>query len=97
MHGLYAHAPSTYSWTLNAEWTGLSGRVGLANGHPGSVVFEIRGDGSLLWRSPVVREGQLREFDVDVSGVSDLVFLTTDGGDGKNDDWALWLEPQLVR
>ena len=37
--GIYAHAPSTHSYDLGGTWKKLIGHCGLANGHPGSVIF----------------------------------------------------------
>ncbi|MBM3965468.1 MAG: alpha/beta fold hydrolase, partial [Planctomycetes bacterium] len=49
--GLYAHAPSNYTYDLGGMWGKLTGYAGLAETHAGSVVFVITGDGKELWRS----------------------------------------------
>ena len=36
-------------------------------------------------------------FDVDVTGVEELVLATEDAGDGRAADWGLWLSPELIR
>ncbi len=95
--GLYAHAPSRYVFQLNGRWKQLSGACGLQDGHNGSVVFVIRGDGKELFRSPLVRDHSVRRFRVDVSGIDRLELLVDDGGDGRNNDWAVWLVPELER
>ena len=57
----------------------------------------VRGDGKELFRSPVIKDHQSRQVDVDVSGVGVLELVTEDGNDGANADWGVWLEPRLER
>jgi len=94
-HGLYAHAPSVYALELDRRWSRLHTAYGLQDGHSGSVVFVVRGDGRELFRSPPVKDRTLRDLDVDVRGVGLLEFSVEDGGDGTNSDWAVWIGPQL--
>jgi hypothetical protein len=95
--GIYAHAPARHEYALGGKWEILRGKVGLAAGHGGSVVFEISGNGRSLWRSPVVKSDDLIPFDVSVRGVDKLVLTTGPTDDGPSADWGLWLEPELVR
>jgi len=95
--GIYAHAPARHEYALGGKWETLRGKVGLAMGHPGSVVFEIIGDGRPLWRSAVVKSDDLISFDVSVRGVRTLVLTTGPTADGPSADWGLWLEPELRR
>ncbi|BDD10406.1 hypothetical protein FUAX_28380 [Fulvitalea axinellae] len=63
---------------------------------PGSVVFEIRGDGALLWSSEVMKKGDRpKSANVDLSGVKILKLSVTDAGDGPSGDHADWLETVL--
>ena len=94
--GLYAHAPASHAWEIGGKWGRLRGQAGLAAGHDGSVLFVIRGDGRELWRSPLVKDGKLVTYDVDLAGVRQLELATDPGPDGNGSDWALWLEPMLV-
>lgn len=71
--------------------------MGLQDGHKGSAVFVVRGDGRELYRSPRVEAGQLLVLDVDVAGVASLELATENAGDGNNGDWAVWAEPELAR
>ncbi len=96
-NGVYAHAPARHVWTLGMKWGRLKGVAGMAQGHPGSVVFTVSGDGRALWRSGKIEDGQAVSFDVDVKGVEELALVVSDAGDGTNGDWGLWLEPVLVR
>lgn len=95
--GLYAHAPARHRLDLAKGWARLRGRMGLQDGHKGSVVFVVKGDGRELFRSPRVEARKLLSLDVDVKGVSSLELLTENAGDGNNGDWAVWAEPELTR
>ncbi len=93
--GLYAHAPSRYAIDLDGKWTRLRSSYGLQDGHPGSVVFVVRGDGRELFRSALVTDHALRRLDVVIRGVNRLELLVEDGGDGNTNDWGLWINPEL--
>ncbi len=95
--GLYAHAPSKYTYELGGKWKRLSGVAGLADGNDGSVVFVIVGDGKELWRSKKVTDASLPAFDVDVAGVQELLLQVEDAGNGNSSDWGVWADPQLTR
>jgi NPCBM/NEW2 domain len=95
--GLYAHAPARHALHLDGKWKTFTTGYGLQDGHDGSVVFVIKGDGIELFRSPTVRDHLPREQTLDVSKVSLLELLVEDAGDGGNSDWGVWLAPQLLR
>ena len=95
--GLYAHAPASHAYRLNGKWKTFSTKYGLQDGHGGSVVFVIKGDGKELFRSEVTRDHTVREQQVPVSGVQQLELIVEDAGDGPNSDWGVWLEPRLQR
>lgn len=94
-HGLYAHATSKYELEMDGKWTRFRSQYGLQDGHPGSVVFVVRGDGRELFRSPLIKDHALRKLDVDVRGVRLLELSVEDGGDGNHSDWGMWIDPQL--
>ncbi len=94
--GIYAHAPASHVYHLNGKWQSLSGTAGLASGHPGSVQFEIQGDGKTLWKSATVKSGTV-DFEVSLKAVQQLELLTHTTDDGASADWGLWLEPTLNR
>jgi hypothetical protein len=95
--GIYAHADSVHRYDLaTGDWKRLSGTGGLAPGG-GSVVFVILADGKEVYRSPLVKTGELAPFELNIEDVSRLELRTEDGGDGETGDWALWLEPMLSR
>lgn len=95
--GIYAHAPARHVYNLGGRWQSLSGHGGLAEGHGGTVQFEIVGDGQSLWKSNVVKLGKTVDFDVSVAGVQQVELLTHPTADGPGSDWALWLDPTLHR
>ena len=93
--GLFAHAPAKHELELNGEWTRFRSGFGLQDGHDGSVVFVVRGDGRELFRSSLIEDHSLHQLEVDVSGVQILEFVVEDGGNGTHSDWGLWLQPEL--
>jgi hypothetical protein len=95
--GLYAHAPATYAFRLNGGWKRFAVRAGVQDGHPGTVQFQVVGDGKVLSQSPVLKSGTLYRFEVTVEGVDKLELRTTDGGDGNGSDWGVWLDPTVSR
>ena len=95
--GIYAHAPAKHRFELSQKWRRFVGQVGLASGHPGSVVFVVSLDGTELWRSKLIQEGRLAAFDLDVAQGTELELSVENGGNGNGADWGVWLDPQLKR
>ena len=95
--GIYAHAPSEHRYSLAGRWRQLKGQCGLPSQAGGSVIFIIYADDKEIFRSPIIRPGKTESFDVDVTGVEELVLATEDAGDGRAADWGLWLSPELIR
>jgi hypothetical protein len=95
--GLYAHAPARHTWELGGKWGRLQGKAGVADGHDGTVVFNIMADGRELWHSRLLKNGETATYDVPVKDVKTLELLVSDGGDGNRGDWGVWLEPTLLR
>jgi len=97
--GLYAHAPSKYVFDLGGKWKHLAGEAGLHTLEQpyGSVAFIINADGREIFHSRVIRGGKKAAYDVDVTGVRKLELIVDPAGDGKSNDWGLWLDPMLER
>ena len=95
--GLYAHAPASHVLGPAGKWKRLSSGYGLQDGHAGSVVFVVRGDGKELFRSALIRDRRLRRLDVNVSGVKVLELIVEPGADGTGSDWGVWIAPELRR
>jgi hypothetical protein len=97
--GLYAHSKSSYVFDLRQRWKTFTATIGLRDGSTqnGSAIFTVRGDGKLLYQSPILREGQSKDVKLDVSQVKTLE-LAADGGEGHiHNSWAIWTEPKLAR
>ncbi len=95
--GIYAHAPSAYTFELGGKWRHFSGKAGLADGYDGSVVFVVSGDGKELWRSNKIGEATLPSFKIDIGAVQELTLKVEDSGNGNASDWGVWVEPKLER
>jgi len=95
--GIYAHPDSLYTFFIGKKWNEFRFKYGLQDGKPGTVVFVVRGDGKEIFRSETVKTGEIRFKNLDVSNVEKLELSTEDAGDGRANDWGLWLDPQLVR
>ena len=65
----------------------------------GSACFIVealrQGKWARVFESPVLRPGQLREVNVDLSGSDQIRLLTTDGGDNIFGDHAVWADARL--
>jgi len=62
----------------------------------GSVQFAVLVDGRVAERSPVLRQGQLHRFRLDVSGGKQITLSVTNGGDGNTCDHAAWAMARLI-
>jgi alpha-galactosidase len=98
--GLGTHAASVLHIDLQGDAKRFTASVGVddeVKKDRGSVVFEIHGDGKLLWKSKTLETGQTAEkVDVDLSGVKKLILLVSDAGDGVNYDHADWADAKIT-
>lgn len=98
--GLGTHSHSKIVYHINGLFSTLTTDYGIDTeaGAPGSAAFQVWGDGKLLFGSETRgRFDQPQHVSVDIRGVQQLELVTTDGGNGINDDHADWLNPQLHR
>lgn len=98
--GLYAHSPSRYVFDLGGKWKTLRGEAGLHTAMQGKafgIVFVIKGDGKELFRSPVIRQNERPQYQVDVTTVQKLELLVEKAEEQNGGNWGLWLEPTLFR
>jgi len=65
--------------------------------HYGSVVFLIKANGKEVYRSATIRGASKASYIVDVTGIQTLELVVDNAGDGNANDWALWLDPALIR
>ncbi|MDI9603150.1 MAG: NPCBM/NEW2 domain-containing protein [Acidobacteriota bacterium] len=94
--GIGTHAPSEIRYDLEGRYARLLAEVAAAESG-GSVVFEVYGDGRLLWSSGVMRGlGAPASVEVPVAGMRTLTLVVSDAGDGYIADMANWGSPRLV-
>lgn len=94
--GIGTHAPSEIRYHLGGEYSLLLVEVG-APESGGTVVFEVYGDGELLWSSGIVHgRGAPQVAEIPLQGVAELKLVVTDAGDGIIADMANWGSPRLV-
>jgi alpha-galactosidase len=101
--GLGTHANSVLLVDLQGKATRFTAKVGaddevLTNKkNRGSVIFQLQGDGKLLWASKVVRTGDAAvDVDVDLTGIKTLALVADDAGDGESYDHANWADAQIT-
>ncbi|MEI6680275.1 MAG: NPCBM/NEW2 domain-containing protein [Mariniphaga sp.] len=64
------------------------------NGH---VIFQIYGDGRLLWKSPLMQAGMpAQKVDVDLSGVQTMVMVVSSSADAVEFDHADWADAFFI-
>jgi len=85
--GLFAHAPSKYVLDLQDGWNRFTSGYGLQDGHSGSVIFVLRGNGRELFRSERITDHRLHSMDLEVSGINRLELVVEDAGDCPNWFW----------
>ena len=95
--GIGTHAPSEIVYDLAGAYESFRATVA-AGEAGGTVVFEVYGDGALLYQSPILR-GRLGsdQVDVTVTGVRELRLVVTDAGDGIIADCANWINARVFR
>jgi tetratricopeptide (TPR) repeat protein len=95
--GLFASAPSRYVVRLNDRWKRFRTQYGVQDGHPGRVVFVVRGDDQEIFRSPTITDNRIRQINLDVSGIN-LLELTVETIDEDGEiAWSVWMSPTLER
>jgi len=97
---IFAHANSRLEYMLEkGRWTTLSFAMGLddfGGADSGSVIYIVKGDGKILFQSPVIRaDFRSGPVSVNIRGVDRLELITTDAGDGVISDEAYWIAPRL--
>ena len=95
--GIGTHAPSEIIYSIDGGYQRLTATVGGAEAS-GTVVFQVYGDGKLLFDSGTLRGlGAAKKLDVSVQGVRRLRLVVTDAGDGYYSDEANWADAILSR
>jgi len=97
-HGVGTHAVGEFALDLHGTARHFSAWVGVDDdaSPPGSVTFQLVGDGKVLWESGIMRAGvPAREVDVDLQGIQRLTLQVGDAGDGNGMDHADWAEATI--
>jgi len=98
--GLFAHAPSRYVYSLGGQWRTLRGEAGLHTAMQFlayGVVFVIKTDGKEVFRSAAISGEEHANYDLDVTGVKTLELVVEQAAEQNGGNWALWLDPTLIR
>ncbi|WP_051935669.1 NPCBM/NEW2 domain-containing protein [Deinococcus sp. YIM 77859] len=96
--GLGVHAHSELVYTLTTPCTAFTASVGVDDevGSRGSVIFQVYGDGRLLYDSGrLTGASPTQAVQVDLSGVGTLRLVVTDGGDNIDYDHADWADAKV--
>jgi len=99
--GIGVHADSELTFKLGKRFKLFRSAIGIADQvkHHGSVVFQVLGDGKVLYTSPTVTsaEAEPRNIEVKIYGVDQLTLKVTDAGDLDLGDVANWGSARLLR
>lgn len=95
--GLYAHAPSRYSYRLDGKWSRLHTKIGFQDGGRSEAIWKVIGDGEVLITSKPLGPGRRETWDVDVSGVDELELVIESTRSSNGQCWTVWGDPRLTR
>jgi alpha-galactosidase len=94
--GLGVASPSTVRYYLGGDCSRLTATVGIDDAvrnvgpEGGTSTFQVIGDGRVLFDSGVLTRDDIRQFDVDLTGVRVVDLVVGDAGDGGYNDRADW-------
>ena len=100
-HGVGTHAQSSLLLDLKGGAEKFSATVGVDSevaADAGSVEFSVVADGKILWKSGVMRSGDVaKKLEVNFAGVKikNLALLVSDAGDGISFDHADWADARF--
>lgn len=96
--GIGTHAKSYNIYDINKQFSQLTTDYGIATtaSDRGTGIFEIYGDDKLLFRSEKMGRFDLpKHAQIDLTNIQKLSLVTSDAGDGINDDHTVWLNTKL--
>lgn len=97
--GLGVHASSDIRYAIGGVCSAFQAQIGVDDevGSQGSVIFQVWGDGTKLFESPLLRgTSAVQGINVNVTGKQELRLVVTDGGDGWSQDHADWADAKLT-
>lgn len=98
--GIGVHANSKLTFDIKKRFKQFKSEIGIDSlmGKRGSVIFSVVGDGKELYKSPLVKGGQIPlSIDVNVEGIEKLTLSVSDGGDLDMGDAANWVSARVIR
>ncbi|MEQ8222210.1 MAG: NPCBM/NEW2 domain-containing protein [Candidatus Eremiobacterota bacterium] len=99
-YGLSTHSNSNVTYKLNKNYSyfKFDAGIGQESGNKGTVTFKVILDGKEVYRSPLIHgwEEPLH-VEIPVSGKDIMDLVVTDGGDGINNDHAVWGNAKLYK
>lgn len=99
--GIGTHADSELEYHLYGLFDTLTAKCGVDDGAAkgkGSVEFTVLADDVAVWRSGVMRYGDLpKEIRISLRGRKNLVLRVTNAGDGIDNDHADWCDAMLTK
>ncbi|MDD4822334.1 MAG: NPCBM/NEW2 domain-containing protein [Bacteroidales bacterium] len=96
--GVGTHAISRFMLKLDKKGISFKAQVGVDDetGTKGTIQFYVIGDKSVIWESGLMKGGdKAKNVDVSLSGIDEVAFLVTDGGDGIDSDHADWCDAKI--
>jgi alpha-galactosidase len=97
--GLGVHAPSSIDLRPNGRCSSFSASVGVDDevGSNGSVIFQVWGDGKLLFSSGVMTgSSPTQDINVNITGRTDVRLAVAGGTDTMNSDHADWANARVT-
>ena len=97
-NGLGVYANSNVTVNLAGQYSIFQSQVGVPAAFPtSSVIFQVYGDGQLLYQSPVVTSASgAVPIDVNVAGVQQLSLKVIGSTGSTTGDSAVWVAPRLI-
>lgn len=96
---LYTHATGSFVYDLGGKWKTLDAVLGIPVAAFGKVVFQVTGDGKVLFESAPLAEGASVPIHLDVSGVRSLSIEVSPASGRSNSGgcWGVIADPVLSR
>ena len=97
--GLYAHAPSKFTFDLGGRWKTFQVVAGMqaGAGEQSPARFIVKGDGRVLYTSKAIRDGKSVTIELDVTDVGSLELIAESTVVGNARCWSVWGSPILKR
>lgn len=94
--GIGTHAESHVAITLSKTANRFKAVVGVDDASGGLVVFKVKLDGKVAWKSGLMRKGdKAKKIDLNLSGANIMELIVEDGGNGIGSDHANWCDAKI--